>query len=283
MSLPEFQREEVIAEREAEKAKVDQKRQLDNMYKNRQGEDTVAKAAKRELSFLSRSAFETRVCPPKVEKLTALDHAWSLRSTHSHWNVVDQDKEAGGAEEQSSGEEGEAVEKGSSSSFSFLLSLLVGLVLTHVDPLRLSQGGSGNSPRRRAAASDSSDEEDGGVSRYSEDEAERRTKKASEQIELHDLERARLSRGDLASKVDNPAFEEYVTGESFFLSSLSSFSFETKDASESDLSSSPLCFDLKGGFVRYVVGPGDQGQPVYRVFEVVGEFCLSLSLSLVGS
>lgn len=47
MSLPEVQREEVIAEREAEKAKVDQKRQLDSMFRNRQADDTVANAAKR--------------------------------------------------------------------------------------------------------------------------------------------------------------------------------------------------------------------------------------------
>jgi hypothetical protein len=62
MSLPEVQREEVIAERESFKATLDQKRQLDNMFNNRQGEDTVANAAKRELSRIS-------TCPPSASSL----------------------------------------------------------------------------------------------------------------------------------------------------------------------------------------------------------------------
>ena len=56
MSLPEVQREELIAEREAEKAKVDQKRQLDSMFRNRQGDDTVANAAKRQSTQESASS-----------------------------------------------------------------------------------------------------------------------------------------------------------------------------------------------------------------------------------
>ncbi|KAL7414778.1 hypothetical protein BDY24DRAFT_17879 [Mrakia frigida] len=175
MSLPEVQREQVIADREGEKAKVEQKRQLDNMFKNRQGEDTVAKAAKRQHTLTGTSSTKSR----KLEEL-----------------------------------KNSRVEKKERQS---------------------RKAGSGTSPRRRAAASDSSDEEDGGVSRYSEDEAERRSKKASEQIEIYDLERVRLSRGDLAGKVDHPSFDEYVIG----------------------------------GFVRYMVGQ-HEGKSVYRAFEVVG-------------
>ena len=52
------------------------------------------------------------------------------------------------------------------------------------------------------------------MSRLSEDENDRRAKKAAEQITLHDLERVRLSRGTLAEMTSSPAFEEYVVGQS---------------------------------------------------------------------
>lgn len=51
------------------------------------------------------------------------------------------------------------------------------------------------------------------MSRLSEDENDRRAKKAAEQIDIRDLERVRLSRGTLAEMTNSPAFEEYVVGQ----------------------------------------------------------------------